>query len=113
MESLRTGVMLDGVDLHVTRVMRGNFGSLDAAQPLTWTLVDFEVADSDVDQLSRWLRDSLQDGAWYCDFRSDSEVFVVFSGQIFRYGRGEVAGREVAVSLGRSRGVPKSQLDWP
>jgi hypothetical protein len=41
------------------------------------------------------------------------DVFVVFSGQVFRYPRGDRAARVRAEEHGRSVGVPKAQLDWP
>jgi hypothetical protein len=37
---------------------------------------------------------------------------VVFPGKIFRYRRGDQAGREEAQARGRSVGVPEQQLDW-
>jgi hypothetical protein len=38
---------------------------------------------------------------------------VVYAGQVFRYPRGDAAGRAEAVAYGRARGVPEDQLDWP
>ena len=97
-ESLRTEVVLEGIELHVTRIVRGDSGNVDAGQPVVWTVVDFEAADADADELTRWFEGSLQDGTWYCDLRSDSEMFVVFSGRTFRYERNDVAGRDAAVN---------------
>ena len=113
MESLLSGVVLEGVELHVTRIARGDVGDVDAGQPLAWTVIDFEAAEADAERLTRWCQDSLRDGTWYCDLRSDSETFVVFSGRTFRYERNDVAGRDAVVSFGRARGIPESQLDWP
>ena len=50
---------------------------------------------------------------WYCDFRSATETYVVFSQRVFRYPRGDAPGREEAEAHARSVGVPESQLDWP
>lgn len=50
---------------------------------------------------------------WYCDFRSDEETFVVFSGRIFQYRRGDRSGRFEAEAHARSVGVPETQIDWP
>jgi hypothetical protein len=35
------------------------------------------------------------------------------SGRVFRYPRGDSAGRAQAAAYGRSVGVPENQLDWP
>ena len=66
------------------------------------------------------LRESLDLGGkidqrlgWYCDFRSPTETFVVFSERVFRYPRGDTVGRSEAEAHARSVGVPESQLDWP
>jgi hypothetical protein len=37
---------------------------------------------------------------------------VVFAGKIFRFPRGDEAGRAEAAAYGRSVGVPDHQLDW-
>ena len=113
-ESLRVGSVLTGVTLTVNRISRADVGDVDAGQPLTWTFVDFEVADDDADRLAAALSGAL-DGScgWYCDFRTDDETFVVFAGRVFRYSRGDVAGRSEAADYARSVGVPEPQLDWP
>lgn len=48
----------------------------------------------------------------YVNFSSDSETFVVYRGRVFRYPRGDAAGRAEAQAHGRAAGVPESQLDW-
>ena len=37
-ESLRNGIVLEGLNLRVTRVVRGDFGDEAKHQPRTWTL---------------------------------------------------------------------------
>jgi hypothetical protein len=54
-----------------------------------------------------------RDGGWYCDFRSDDEVFVVFCDRVFRYPRGDRTARSTVEDYARSMGVPEAQLDWP
>jgi hypothetical protein len=49
---------------------------------------------------------------WYADFSVGDERVVVFAGQVFRYRRGDKAGRAEAVAYGRSVGTPEHQLDW-
>jgi len=51
-ESLRTGVVLEGVDLTVRRIFRADVGDVDAGQPLTWTFVEFEAADENASRLA-------------------------------------------------------------
>jgi hypothetical protein len=52
-------------------------------------------------------------GGWYCDFRSETETFVVFAGRTFRYQRGDATGRAATATYASSVGVPAAQLDWP
>jgi hypothetical protein len=113
-ESLSKDKPLSDVDLRVRRISRGDVGDVAARQPLTWTFIEFEVDDQVVAALAVALSRSIDpSGAWYCDFRTDEETFVVFAGRIFRYPRGEAEGRAEAESYGRSVGVPAMQLDWP
>jgi len=111
-ESLRVGSVLEGVTLTVTKVSRADVGDTEAGQPRTWTFLDFEASDSDADDLATALERVLH-GGWYCDFRSQAETFVVFSGRTFRYPRGDESGRAAAADYARSLGVPEAQLDWP
>ena len=113
-ESLRPGAVLDGIPLAVTKIYRAALGNAEAGQPELWTIIDFEVPADRARELAEALsRLLLADGGWYCDFRSAEEVFIVFSGRIFRYPRGDRAGRARAEEYGRSVGVPEAQLDWP
>jgi hypothetical protein len=58
------------------------------------------------------LADSLLSPGWYANWNSDTEATVVFPSKIFRYPRGDQAGRAEALAHGRSVGVPEPQLDW-
>src|SRR5579859_7902571 len=64
----------------VTKVQRVERG--EGHQPLLWTLIWFQTAD---DNTAWGGASSLLDpwGGWYCDFRSDAEVVVVFAGRTF------------------------------
>lgn len=113
-ESLRVGSVVEGVELTVRRVSRADVGDVEAGQPLTWTFLDFEADDADADRLAEALSGALERaGGWYCDFRNELETFVVFSGRIFRYPRGDATGRAEAADYARSVGVPEAQIDWP
>jgi hypothetical protein len=37
---------------------------------------------------------------------------VIYPGKVFRYERGDSAGRAEAQAHGRTMGVPEPQLDW-
>jgi hypothetical protein len=113
-ESLRVGRALEGINLTVRRITREDAGDPDAGQPLTWTFVDFEAPLEDAGRLAAALSRSLDARlGWYCDFRSPTETFVVFADRVFRYPRGDRAGRAEVEDYARSVGVPESQLDWP
>jgi hypothetical protein len=114
-ESLRVGAELRVAGLTLTRLSRQDFsGSVSAAQPPVWTVVGFEADDGVADVLAQSLSDSLlAEGGWYADFKTGREHLVVFAGRIFRYRRGDQAGRAEAIAYGRTVGVPENQLDWP
>jgi hypothetical protein len=112
-ESLRPGVMLDAVPLTVRAITRAVPGGTTPDQPPTWTLISFEVSESDADSLARALAASLAGPGWYADFRSATQTYVVFPGRVFRYPRGDEAERSKAMAHGRTVAIPDSQLDWP
>jgi hypothetical protein len=113
-ESLRAGAVIEGISLVTTRLARADAGNVEAGQPLTWTFIEFEVADGDAELLAHALEGALQrHGGWYCDFRSDDETFVVFADRTFRYPRGDRGGRAEVIEYARSVGLPEEQLDWP
>ena len=82
-------------------------------QPPVWTDIYFEADEKDADDLAAKLADALDAHGWYADFRSATETVVVYRHKIFRYPRGNAAGRAEAVAHGRAHGVPGHQLDWP
>jgi hypothetical protein len=109
-ESLRVGTELEGIPLTVTKVRRVCVED----EPQLWTLIYFEVAAARAANLAEVLSRVLEHaGGWYCDFRSDDEVFVVFCDRIFRYRRGDRTARSAVEDYARSVGVPEAQLDWP
>jgi hypothetical protein len=113
-ESLRVGAVLEGLRMTVTKVWRADVGNVDVGQPRTWTFIDFEVDDEEIPRLAAALENGLDRvGGWYCDFRTATETFVVFSGRTLRYPRGDNDGRGAASTYARSVGVPEEQLDWP
>jgi len=113
-ESIRVGAELSGVRLTVRKVSRAALGDAAAGQPELWTFIEFEADESQGAILADALADVLdRPGGWYTDFRTPDETFVVYAGRVFRYPRGDGAGRAEAADYGRSVGVPEDQLDWP
>ncbi|BEL05566.1 hypothetical protein Q0Z83_037570 [Actinoplanes sichuanensis] len=113
-ESLRVGWDLRVPSLRVVRLGRHDVsGSTSAGRPGIWTFVDFEAPDDAADALAEALAESLSgDPGWYADFEVGDDHVVVFAGRVFRYTKGDRAGREAAVEYGRTVGVPEHQLDW-
>lgn len=111
-ESLCTGEILDAVPLVVRKIWRLDVGDTSVGQPLTWTFIEFEAPEASAGALSSGLSEVLEEGPWYCDFRSDHETFVVFAGRVFRYARGDQRGRSEAEEHARSVGIPEAQIDW-
>src|SRR5579875_1916585 len=106
-ESLRTGSTLDGLNLTVRKIARYAPGATTEDQPAIWTAIDFELADGDADPLAGALAAVLDEPGWYANFQSPEMAFVVFRDKVFRYPRGDPAGRASAQEHGRSRGVPE------
>jgi hypothetical protein len=113
-ESLKIGASLEGVPLMIDKIARAEVGDVQAGQPLTWTFIEFHLDLDHVEALIESLSAALDDrGGWYCDFHSPDETFVVFAGTVFRYPRGDAAGRARASEHARNVGVPAAQIDWP
>jgi hypothetical protein len=114
-ESIRPGTELTDEHLRFVKIARWDQGdNTGPAQPRFWTVIDFEADDTAADAVARALADVLlADGGWYCDFRAGHDRVVIFAGKVFRYRRGDAAGRADAEAHGRSVGVPEHQLDWP
>ena len=112
-ESLRAGAVLGDLGVTVTAILRVRPGGTTDDQPDLWTLIDFSAGDGEVDRLASAFAEVLDEPGWYVDFRTDAETFVIFAGRVFRYPRGDAAGRAAAQRHGRALGVPEAQLDWP
>ena len=112
-ESLRIGTNLENLELTVRTISRSQRQDATADQPGTWTVLFFEADEAGADELARALAGALDEPGWYADFRSPEETFVIFPGRIFRYPRGDAAGRAEAQAHGRRLAIPEAQLDWP
>jgi hypothetical protein len=101
------------VPLRVNRIRRSEAGIAAAGQPPQWTMLLFEAPDPEAGRLAECLARCLSsDGGRYANSNTPAEALVVFAEQVFRYPRGDPAGRGRAQEYGRSVGVPEPQLDW-
>jgi hypothetical protein len=113
-ESMRVGTQVSGIaGLTLVVVRRVEVASASADQPRRWTLIEFESPDENAGALADTFAAVLDQPAWFVDFQTDTEQFVVFSGRIFRYARGDASGRAAARAYARGLAVPEAQLDWP
>jgi hypothetical protein len=111
-ESLRPGTNLAGHGMRIIRCSRYEVNGAAPYQPPVWTAIEFEAPESAAPALADDLAACLLEPGWYANWNSASEATVVFPGKIFRYRRGDLAGRQAAQQYGRQCGVPEPQLDW-
>jgi hypothetical protein len=111
-ESLRVGTNLENLNLTVRKISRYRAGGTTPDQPDVWSVLDFEADEAEAEGLARAFADALDQPGWYVNFQSPAESFIVFPGRVFRYPRGDAAGRAEAQAYGRQLGIPDPQLDW-
>jgi len=109
-ESITPGSTLAGIPLVVREVGRSE--PVPTRQQAIWSWIEFEADDSVAEALAEGLAAILDEPGWYCNYSSASETFVVYRGRVFRYPRGDEAGRAEAQAHGRAHGVPERELDW-
>jgi hypothetical protein len=80
-------------------------------QPEVWTALYLEGVDTEVDEFARRLSIAIK-RKWYANLDCGDFVYVVYSGRIFKYRRGDRDSRAAAQEYGRAVGIPESQLDW-
>lgn len=112
-EGMRTDSQLSGIPLALTKIERWAIENATAEQPSVWTMIKFEFAERDAERVIAALAEVLDErGGWYSDLWLGDERIIVFAGKVFRYARGDEAGRAEAQAYGREHGVPEPQLDW-
>lgn len=113
-ESLRPGAAFEPPGLRLRKVSRVDLSASSAdGQPQVWTFVEWETDGDDIAGLAEAFAGALApELGWYVDFGAGDDHVVVFAGKVFRYRRGDEAGRAEAVAYGRSVGTPEHQLDW-
>lgn len=111
-ESLRVGTNLENLTLIIRKISRYRAQGTTPDQPDIWTTFDFEADEAAARELAEAFAGALDQPGWYVNFQSPADSFVVFPGRIFRYPRGDKAGRADAQAYGRQLGIPDAQLDW-
>jgi len=112
-ESLRAGTNLEDLSLTVRKISKYRAAGTTPEQPEVWTVFEFEADEAAGDDLAQAFAGALDDDpVWYVNFQSPSLAYVVYPGKIFRYPRGDQAGRERAQAYGRQKAIPEPQLDW-
>jgi hypothetical protein len=111
-ESLRLGTNLENLKLTIRKISRYRAQGTTPDQPEIWTTLDFQADETGAGELAQAFADALDQPGWYVNFESPTESFVVFPGRIFRYPRGDKAGRAQAQAHGRQLAIPEPQLDW-
>lgn len=111
LESLRPGTRLSGLKLRVREIYRFRQENAGPGQPDLWGVLEWEADAADAAEIAQAFSKVLDQPGWYVDFRSEQETFVVFPGRVFRYRRGDIAGRAEAQAHARTLRIP--QLDWP
>ncbi|WP_328350941.1 hypothetical protein OG800_06295 [Streptomyces sp. NBC_00445] len=113
-ESLRSGAVFQPRGLRLRGIRRMDLSaSATDGQPSLWTFVEWETDADDVADVADALASTLEpSNGWYADFTAGDERVVVFAGKVFRYRRGDEAGRAEVIAYGRSVGTPEHQLDW-
>jgi hypothetical protein len=112
-ESLRVGTNLENLKLTIRKISRYRAQGTTPDQPGIWTTLDFQAGEADAGELAQAFAEALDQPGWYVNFESPTDSFVVFPGRIFRYPRGDKAGRAEAQAHGRQLAIPEPQLDWP
>ena len=109
-ESLADEGVLDGLSVTGTKAVDIDNPAPD--QPSVWNLIYFQVPEVGAGELAEKFSRSLKPGTWYIDFKSETEIYVVFLGKVFHYRRGDAVKRKEAQAYGRSLGIPEKQLNW-
>lgn len=75
--------------------------------------MEWEAGDDAATEIADALAGALEQAhGWYADFVAGDERVIVFAGKVFRYRRGDAAGRAEATAHSSAVGTPEHQLDW-
>jgi len=99
------------IRIRVTKTETWNIQNPADYQPSVWTAISFEVEESQADLLAEVLSELLKP-RWFIDASTETTVYVIFPGMVFKYPKGDGAQRELARQYGMSLNIPERQLDW-
>jgi hypothetical protein len=103
---------LDVLDrLNITKTETWHVANAAEFQPDVWTAVSFEVSDARAETVIQELSRALKP-QWYIDARWGDWVVVIFPQRVFKYQRGDQAGKTEAQTYALNSGIPPSQVDW-
>jgi hypothetical protein len=110
---LRESLKDEGI-LDLVRVAKTEVWDVENAvdwQPKRWTAISFEGESDRADEVAEAVSRAMK-LAWYANFSTETRVYVVFEGRVFKYVKGDAQARAEAQTYAISVGVPESQVDW-
>lgn len=82
-------------------------------QPRVWNIVYFRESENKASEIALMISEKLKDGAWFVDFRTTDEVYIIFRGVVHIYKRGDRDAREKIEKIAMDiYGIPRKQLKW-
>ena len=108
-ESLREETILDLVQVTKTEVW--DVENAEAGQPGQWTAISFEGKSDRADEVAEAMSRAIKP-AWYANFSTETDVYVILEDRVFKYVKGDVAVRAEVEAYAISVGIPESQVDW-
>jgi hypothetical protein len=110
-----TGLLLKGSGLdrlNITKTETWNVPNAAEFQPKVWTAISFEADDATADVIAEELSRVLKASGWYIDARRGEWVYVILPQRVFKYQRGDQAGKMEVQTYAQAIGIPPSQIDW-
>jgi hypothetical protein len=98
--------------LHVTKEETWQVNNAAPYQPNVWTAFSFETEEKQSDAIADKLSKALKAQGWYINASTETHVYVIFPGKIFKYPKGDIIAQGGAARYALSVGVPADQLDW-
>ncbi len=80
-------------------------------QPDIWTAISFQGEANRADETAEKLSVAIKP-RWYANLSTVEYLYVIFSGKVFKYRRGDGKARNAAIRHGQTEGIPDRQLDW-
>jgi hypothetical protein len=110
---LRESLKDEGV-LDLIRVTKTEVWDVENAadwQPKRWTAISFKGGSDRADEVAEAMSRAMKP-VWYANFSTETHVYVIFEGRVFRYAKGDEEARAEVEAYAVSVGIPESQIDW-